>query len=415
MFAGLVLAATAQAASFDCGKAGTKVEKLICADAELSKLDEELNAAYKSALQNKKQADTIKQAQKQWMKERNGCSDSDCVKRAYETQLSSLKIARTSSEVGVAIKRNITQAISKLDDELGKAYQDVLGKANEEQKQRLMTEQKHWLEHTRNACKNETCFKHAYWSRLAALAAYFEPRSPLYQHESGKAEAIKQVLATAPLYPLSNKPFCNQIFDDLKQMKDIRFVDPVVQTQSYEDPALDPWKKQCQSAPPFNVSYFCERNIEPADADDVVDACRTYYGLPPFKLYELPPAEASGEKRYIFYNDDAYGPMNRDYRKPALGGGFAGFQQIHITKCLNARGNGWERGQKIISAWGKTSVDADAGQGGRNGKNYNSIIEYKDQYYFLVLHEVRNNYWLDIEPTVRNIHPTICNWSPVKQ
>ncbi len=31
-----------QAASFDCGKAGTKVEKLICADAELSKLDEKL-------------------------------------------------------------------------------------------------------------------------------------------------------------------------------------------------------------------------------------------------------------------------------------------------------------------------------------------------------------------------------------
>ncbi len=28
-----------QAASFDCGKAGTQVEKLICADAQLSKLD----------------------------------------------------------------------------------------------------------------------------------------------------------------------------------------------------------------------------------------------------------------------------------------------------------------------------------------------------------------------------------------
>jgi uncharacterized protein len=42
----LVLEFTAQAASFDCGKAGTKVEKIVCSDADLSKLDEELNAAY---------------------------------------------------------------------------------------------------------------------------------------------------------------------------------------------------------------------------------------------------------------------------------------------------------------------------------------------------------------------------------
>lgn len=36
-----LVAVPVQAASFDCGKAGTKVEKLVCADAELSKLDED--------------------------------------------------------------------------------------------------------------------------------------------------------------------------------------------------------------------------------------------------------------------------------------------------------------------------------------------------------------------------------------
>jgi uncharacterized protein YecT (DUF1311 family) len=34
------------AASFDCDKARTQVEKLICGSAELGKLDSELNAAY---------------------------------------------------------------------------------------------------------------------------------------------------------------------------------------------------------------------------------------------------------------------------------------------------------------------------------------------------------------------------------
>ena len=86
----LMLGITVHAASFDCAKAGTKVEKLICGDAELSKLDEELNAAYKAAVQDKTKADVVKQAQKQWMKERSGCADAACVKGAYEARFSTL-------------------------------------------------------------------------------------------------------------------------------------------------------------------------------------------------------------------------------------------------------------------------------------------------------------------------------------
>jgi len=45
-FACLLFASTAQAASFDCGKASSNVEKPICADAKLSKLDEKFAEAY---------------------------------------------------------------------------------------------------------------------------------------------------------------------------------------------------------------------------------------------------------------------------------------------------------------------------------------------------------------------------------
>jgi len=48
-FAGLV-ATPAAAASFDCRKAATKVEKLICRDPELSRQDEAMAAAYAEAL-----------------------------------------------------------------------------------------------------------------------------------------------------------------------------------------------------------------------------------------------------------------------------------------------------------------------------------------------------------------------------
>jgi len=75
IFIGWLVFLTAQGASFDCAQAQSKVEHLICDNTEISKLDEELNAAYKTALQDEIQAGSIKQAQKQWMKERSGCAD----------------------------------------------------------------------------------------------------------------------------------------------------------------------------------------------------------------------------------------------------------------------------------------------------------------------------------------------------
>lgn len=83
----LFFSAHAQAASFDCAKAKTTIEKLICADAVLSRLDEELAAVYKTALQDEKRAKSLIQVQKQWMKDRNGCVDADCVKLAYVVRL----------------------------------------------------------------------------------------------------------------------------------------------------------------------------------------------------------------------------------------------------------------------------------------------------------------------------------------
>ena len=97
-----MMASPAQAASFDCAKAATKVEKLICADAALSKLDEELNAAYKTALQDGKQAVTVKQAQKKWMKERNACSSSDCLVRAYQNHIGELAAMSTQTKAALS-------------------------------------------------------------------------------------------------------------------------------------------------------------------------------------------------------------------------------------------------------------------------------------------------------------------------
>ena len=72
------------AASFNCNKASTKVEKMICADPELSEADEQLAEAYRNlrkALPKSERA-LLKRDQRQWLKERNvefrTCEDPYC-------------------------------------------------------------------------------------------------------------------------------------------------------------------------------------------------------------------------------------------------------------------------------------------------------------------------------------------------
>lgn len=83
LFGIMALPLSAQAAGFDCAKANTKVEHIICENPEISKLDDELSQNYRAVLQDKTQADAIKQAQKQWMKGRDGCLDAECVRLRY--------------------------------------------------------------------------------------------------------------------------------------------------------------------------------------------------------------------------------------------------------------------------------------------------------------------------------------------
>jgi ankyrin repeat protein len=95
----LVIAGNVFAASFDCEKATSEVEKLICGDEELSKLDDSLNRAYLLALKRKDiKAETIEN-QKQWLKnERDTCRNAGCIKAAYETRIKELGLPEQQYE-----------------------------------------------------------------------------------------------------------------------------------------------------------------------------------------------------------------------------------------------------------------------------------------------------------------------------
>ena len=86
-----LVSTVSQSASFDCTKAALPVEKLICADAELSRLDDELAVAYRTALAQASNADAFKNAQRKWLAATRGqCDDVTCIKHAYRARLGEL-------------------------------------------------------------------------------------------------------------------------------------------------------------------------------------------------------------------------------------------------------------------------------------------------------------------------------------
>lgn len=80
----------ALAVSFDCAKAKSNVEKLICSDRELSKLDDALEEAYRAMSVRSGDIGQLMRDQRGWLAQRNTCQDRECVKVSYETRLEDL-------------------------------------------------------------------------------------------------------------------------------------------------------------------------------------------------------------------------------------------------------------------------------------------------------------------------------------
>jgi uncharacterized protein YecT (DUF1311 family) len=78
--------------SFDCAKAGSVIEQLICKDDALARLDVQLAQAYKAAARQASDKGRLKSEQLDWLKNRrNDCSTAECVSAAYEARLAALR------------------------------------------------------------------------------------------------------------------------------------------------------------------------------------------------------------------------------------------------------------------------------------------------------------------------------------
>jgi uncharacterized protein len=89
---GVAVTAPAFAASFNCSKATSAVEKAICSSAETSDLDEYLGRYYAGARSSLKHAEScIVDDQRTWLRTiRDQCKTTPCLKRAYLDRLAVL-------------------------------------------------------------------------------------------------------------------------------------------------------------------------------------------------------------------------------------------------------------------------------------------------------------------------------------
>jgi uncharacterized protein len=96
----LVLTPSAQGASFDCAKASSFVEKAICADKQLSGMDDQLARLYKAARAASFSAATLEAEQKFWLSSRDQCTDAACLKKAYADRIAALSGSSVASASG---------------------------------------------------------------------------------------------------------------------------------------------------------------------------------------------------------------------------------------------------------------------------------------------------------------------------
>ena len=103
----------ASSASFDCSRASTGVERTICADRNLSMLDERLSDAYSLAKVSSVNLQRLVQDQRAWLAARNKCSTASCIAEAINTRIGELGSEQQSpAQAGRPSERPSTAGLS---------------------------------------------------------------------------------------------------------------------------------------------------------------------------------------------------------------------------------------------------------------------------------------------------------------
>lgn len=114
MVAALLFATPNWAASFDCKKASTEIEKLICSDYPLSRLDSKLAVFYGKALEKVSDPDALKAEQLEWLNQRSLCADVRCLMKRYDRRVDELRVLAAGHSLWDPVPAMMPEAIERV-------------------------------------------------------------------------------------------------------------------------------------------------------------------------------------------------------------------------------------------------------------------------------------------------------------
>ncbi|MBH3409143.1 DUF1311 domain-containing protein [Pseudomonas glycinae] len=123
------------ASGMDCTKAASAVEKAICADKPLYELDAQMGAAYRKLMKAAPAQAGVKNAQRQWLKERDRCGEEvSCLNQRYQDRLQVLHaqwidaVAYKPDDIDKQVMEDLQQRIREMSKENPEfALEQVLG------------------------------------------------------------------------------------------------------------------------------------------------------------------------------------------------------------------------------------------------------------------------------------------------
>jgi len=154
-----ILVIDANATSFDCTKATTNVERLICSDKTLAALDDELDSEYQNAKRLYGEVTTpLNTQQKAWLADRNQCKSKVCLEQSYKVRIRELacepKNSGSATGYGKCAYLQLLESETILAPlEQHYASQVIAASSNQEHvKELLITESKKWREYRDANC-----------------------------------------------------------------------------------------------------------------------------------------------------------------------------------------------------------------------------------------------------------------------
>ncbi len=306
------------AASFDCKKARTDVEKTICADKKLSELDEKLDKMYKQAMslttQNKEQKE-LKKDQLAWLKKRNAPDSKKMLDLIYDSRIEEL----FSIIAPLEVERLYKQALS------------IVPYKKELQKQQLAWQKK------LDATKSWGLAEVRYFDRIAELSSTISAfelaqKAKEQQKKTSETDRRLELIQKRFLPPAEEKELlitvaknskvddwkpkptkeekqelklCTVMLEDLKAGKNFEVVEPIVRTDDYNEPKLQQYLGKCRKLHPNKIIMprgTDWSNLRMTD-DEVEEFGESYFSHLDYRLYHVDfDNNPRNGKEYLFYH-----------------------------------------------------------------------------------------------------------------